>query len=115
MAKQVQTTLHDDIDGGTKDVASYHIGLAGQWYEIDLSDINAGKLDPFFEVARPVDAAEVAAIYKAAKKRGASGQDIKHDKAEIAKAREWGKKNGYSVSKAGRLSKELWAAFETAA
>lgn len=112
-----KTTVHysDDIDGSTEDISTYHIGLAGAWFEIDLSDINAGKLDPFFEVARPVDAAEVAAIYKAAKKRGASGQDIKHDKAEIAKARDWGRKNGYAVSKAGRLSKELWAAFDAAA
>lgn len=115
MAKQTQTTLHDDIDGTTATVSTYHIGLAGQWYEIDLKDDHAEGLDPFFEVARPIDAAEVAAIYKAAKKRGASTQEVKHDKAEIAKAREWGKKNGYSVSKAGRLSKELWAAFDAAA
>lgn len=112
-----QTTVHysDDLDGSTEDISTYHIGLAGQWYEIDLSDANASRFDPFFEVARPVDAAEVAGIYKAAKKRGASGQDIKHDKAEIAKARDWGRKNGYAVSKAGRLSKELWAAFDAAA
>lgn len=110
MAKQTTVELTDDIDGTTATVSTYHIGLAGQWYEIDLKDDHAEGLDPFFEVARPIDAAEVEAIYKPKARKA----EVKHDRAEIAKARDWGRKNGYAPSKAGRLSKELWAAYEAA-
>jgi hypothetical protein len=115
MAKVTNVELTDDIDGSTEDVRTYHIGLANEWYEIDLSDDHSEEiLDTLFHAARKVDTETVASIYtKSRRGRKANAEPAeKRDKATVAEARDWGLKNGFAVSKAGRLSRELWTAFD---
>ncbi len=56
LAKTVITTLTDDIDGATKDVATYRFGWLGRDYEVDLSAKNFKAFDaaiaPYVQAGR---------------------------------------------------------------
>ena len=89
MARQVQVTLIDDIDG-TPAESTVYFGLEGMHYEIDLSQDNLNKLREFL---RP--------YIKAGRRSAPPSSD------EAARIRAWAKEKGYDVSDRGRLSHEI--------
>lgn len=108
MAQRVHVLLVDDIDG--KDATETVLfGLDGVSYEIDLSERNAAALRD--DLAQWVGHARRAAGRKTTGRRGPATTVRRTDLNEI---REWGRKNGFTVSDRGRVSGDLQAAYDQA-
>lgn len=112
MARKVEVTLIDDLDGGDAD-ETVSFGLDGTRYEIDLSAANAKKLRN--SLAKFVDAAR--------KEKGAARQPARGAARKAAAApagpntsdvREWAKAQGYEVSERGRVANDLIVKFQEA-
>ena len=112
MARQVITTLIDDLDGKPAD-RTVEFSLDGTSYTIDLSDANAGKLrkalDPFISAGSRVG-------------RGGSGRGpgrpasaatgrAGNDRDQNRQIREWAVANGYTVSERGRIPQNVTDAY----
>lgn len=107
MAQQVQVLLVDDIDGG-KAAETVTFGLDGVQYEIDLSAKNAAKL-------RDALSTWVANARRAGGRRSSGrGRSARSSSGDLTAMREWGRKNGFTVSDRGRISAELQAAYKKA-
>jgi hypothetical protein len=110
MARKVEVTLIDDLDGGDAD-ETVSFGLDGTRYEIDLSAANAKKLRnslaKFIDAARKDKGARQparGAARKAAAPAGPNTSDV----------REWAKAQGYEVSERGRVANDLIVKFQEA-
>lgn len=110
MARKVEVTLVDDIDGGEAD-ETVVFGLDGTRYEIDLSSSNAEKLRDalakFIDAARKDKGGRQPARGGAARKAVASGPNT-------SDVREWAKAQGYDVSERGRVANDLIVKFQEA-
>ncbi|MGJ9403273.1 histone-like nucleoid-structuring protein Lsr2 [Arthrobacter sp. KK5.5] len=96
MARKVEITLVDDLDGSPAE-ETVHFGLDGSHYEIDLGAANAGRLR---EILAPfVDAARRSNAYSS---------------AEAPAIRAWAAEQGFHVSERGRLHSEVIEAYRTA-
>lgn len=132
MAQKVisYVVYNDDLTGeefaeGHGETLSY--GLDGAVYEIDLTEANAKELREFLSryttVSRKIvgSRGRVLAAGQALAKgpgTGIRGPDKKprRGRAEMAKIREWGKANGYTVPEPGqgRVPEELTKAYDRA-
>ena len=108
MAQQVQVLLVDDIDGG-KAAETVTFALDGVQYEIDLSTKNAAKLRDAFSTW--VGNARRSGGRRSA---GGRGRGSRSSSGDLTAVREWGRKNGFTVSDRGRISAELQAAYKKA-
>lgn len=108
MAQQVQVLLVDDIDGG-KAAETVTFALDGVQYEIDLSTKNAAKL-------RDALSTWVGNARRSGGRRsaGGRGRGSRSTSGDLTAVREWGRKNGFTVSDRGRISAELQAAYKKA-
>ena len=116
MARQVITTLIDDIDG-SEATETVDFGIDGYAYTIDLSEKNADKLrtllDPFIGAGTRVG--RTGASSGAMLPRGAVGSRSRASVAEPQKAdrklnqaiREWAHSAGHRVSDRGRIPTEI--------
>jgi hypothetical protein len=110
MAQRVQVILEDDLDG-SEAAETVEFSLDGVNYEIDLSDSNAAQLRNDF--ARWVGQARRSGGRRQTRRRnGGSGGGSSRE--ELAKIREWGRANGYSVSDRGRVSQDVQEAYAAA-
>lgn len=113
MARQVITTLIDDIDGKPAD-RTVEFALDGIAYTIDLSDANVGKLrkalDPYINAGTRIG--RVGGTGRIAARRGAV--PARSDREQNAAIREWAVKNGYEVSERGRIPTAVVEAYEAA-
>jgi hypothetical protein len=112
MARQVITTLIDDLDGKKAD-RTVEFALDGTSYTIDLSEANAGKLrkalDPFIAAGTRVGRGAVRpARTVAATRRTASSRD------ENKAIRDWAVENGYQISERGRIPQNVSDAYRAA-
>ena len=111
MAQKVTVTLVDDLDGGTAE-GTVEFGLDGVAYEIDLSEINAGKLRDsladFVSNARKAGRRSKTAVPV---RRSTGGGRASVDREQNAAIREWARKNGYNVSDRGRIPAEVLDAY----
>ncbi|WP_213453946.1 histone-like nucleoid-structuring protein Lsr2 [Rhizomonospora bruguierae] len=114
MAKQVITSLIDDIDGKPAD-HTIEFGLDGVGYTIDLSDKNADKLraalHPYIEAGNRVGRVG-GSNRPVARSRGAATTRANRD--QTAAIREWAVNNGYEVSHRGRIPAKVVEAYEEA-
>lgn len=105
MARQVQTILVDDIDGG-KAEEMVTFALDGAAYEIDLSSDNAQKLRdalaPFVDSARKTGRVGRGASRGGGRPRS-SGGGATADREQNQAIREWAKNRGHKVSPRGRI------------
>jgi hypothetical protein len=108
MARKVEVTLIDDIDGGEAD-ETVVFGLDGTRYEIDLSSANAKKLRD--KVAKFVDAARKD---KGGRTSGRGGARKVVAGPNTSDVREWAKAQGYEVSERGRVANDLIVKFQEA-
>ncbi len=109
MARQVITTLIDDLDGKKAD-RTVEFALDGTTYTIDLSEANAGKLrkalDPFIVAGARVGRGGVRpARTVATARRTASSRD------ENKAIRDWAVENGYEISERGRIPQSVSDAY----
>jgi hypothetical protein len=109
MARQVITTLIDDLDGKKAD-RTVEFSLDGTSYTIDLSDANAGKLrkalDPFISAGTRVGRGS------ARPRTGAAGRAGSRD--ENKAIREWAISNGHEISERGRIPQSVSDAYRAA-
>jgi hypothetical protein len=109
MARQVITTLIDDLDGKKAD-RTVEFSLDGTSYTIDLSEANAGKLrkalDPYINAGTRLgrSAGRIPAR-RAAPNRTASSRD------ENRQIREWAAANGHQISERGRIPQSVSDAY----
>ena len=114
MARQVITTLIDDLDGKAAD-RTVEFSLDGTSYTIDLSEANAGKLrkalDPFIEAGTRLGRAgsgRIAGRSPSAPTRTAGSRD------ENRLIREWAAENGHQISERGRIPQNVSNAYRAA-
>ena len=115
MARQVITTLIDDLDGKKAD-RTVEFSLDGTAYTIDLSDANAGKLrkalDPFINAGTRVGRGSVRgqSRHAGAVTSGRTAGSRDENKA----IREWAASNGHQISERGRISQSVSDAYRSA-
>ncbi len=114
MARQVITTLIDDLDGKKAD-RTVEFSLDGTAYTIDLSDANAGKLrkalDPFIAAGTRVGRASGRTARNSgpgAATRPAGSRD------ENKMIRDWAVQNGHQISERGRIPQSVTSAYRAA-
>jgi len=111
MARQVITTLIDDLDGKKAD-QTIEFALDGTTYTIDLSNANAGKLrkvlDPFIVAGTRVGRVP---IRRAA---GGSAGRAAPSREENRAMREWAQRNGHQISERGRIPQSVIDAYRAA-
>jgi hypothetical protein len=114
MARQVITTLIDDLDGKKAD-RTVEFSLDGVNYTIDLSEANAGKLrkvlDPYISAGTRIgrSSSRIPARRTApAPARTAGSRD------ENRLIREWAVANGHQISERGRIPQSVTDAYRTA-
>lgn len=111
MARQVITTLIDDLDGKKAD-RTVEFSLDGTSYTIDLSDANAGKLrkalDPFINAGTRVGRGGAPRARAASAGRTATSRD------ENKAIREWAVANGHEISERGRIPQGVSDAYRAA-
>jgi hypothetical protein len=116
MAQKTIVQLIDDLDGTISDaIETVTFGLDGVTYEIDLSDVNAGKLREeladFVASARrlggrlkPGTASAVA--------RSTSSNSSGRSREQTQAIREWARSNGWDIADRGRIPANVIEAFE---
>ncbi|GLY95871.1 Lsr2 family protein [Actinoplanes sp. NBRC 103695] len=111
MARQVITTLIDDLDGKKAD-RTVEFSLDGASYTIDLSDANAGKLrkalDPFITAGTRVGRGGAVRV------RASSGGRTATSRDENKAIREWALANGHQISERGRIPQGVSDAYRAA-
>lgn len=110
MAKKVQVTLVDDIDG-SEAVETVSFALDGTSYEIDLSKGNAKKLRD--ALSTYVGNARRPGRQRASGNRSARGS-ARADREQIQAVREWARRNGHKVSDRGRVPASILEAYNAA-
>ncbi len=110
MARKVQVTLVDDLDGGQAD-ETVAFEFDGTAYEIDLSTKNAEKLrkavGSYINVARKVGRTGSKRFRSSA--AGVSTADREHNQV----IRKWAKAQGLKVSDRGRISADVVEQYKT--
>jgi hypothetical protein len=113
MARQVITTLIDDLDGKKAD-RTVEFSLDGTNYTIDLSEANAGKLrkalDPYINAGTRLGRASTGRIpaRRSVPARTAGSRD------ENRLIREWAVANGHQISERGRIPQSVTDAYRAA-
>ncbi|MGJ6127160.1 Lsr2 family protein [Mycolicibacterium sp. Y3] len=113
MAERIIRQLVDDLDGSAiADGAGEHIefGLRGTTYAIDLSDVNAAKLDDALKIF--IAAARRTGGRHTVKAARTTQSESEGRKARLTAIRQWARKQGYDVSSRGRISAEIVAEFD---
>src|SRR6185436_9462374 len=113
MARQVITTLIDDLDGKKAD-RTVEFSLDCINYTIDLSEANAGKLrkalDPYINAGTRLGRGSAGRIpvRRTAPSRTAGSRD------ENRSIREWAVANGHQISERGRIPQSVTDAYRAA-
>jgi hypothetical protein len=105
MAQRTQILYVDDIDG-SEAAGTVRFGLAGNDYEIDLSQEHADALvaaiQPYIAAARKVPSA----------RRPVKGtRPARHDQSDV---RAWARGQGIKISDRGRIPADVLARYESA-
>ncbi|MDT4991614.1 MAG: hypothetical protein QOH97_1506 [Actinoplanes sp.] len=111
MARQVITTLVDDLDGKKAD-RTVEFGLDGTTYTIDLSDANAGRLrkalDPYIAAGTRIGRTSGRSVRHSGlglPTRSAGSRD------ENKLIRDWAVQNGHQISERGRIPQSVTSAY----
>jgi nucleoid-associated protein Lsr2 len=112
MARQVITTLIDDLDGKKAD-RTVEFSLDGINYTIDLSEANAGKLrkalDPYISAGTRLGRGPGRiGARRGVPSRTAGSRD------ENRLIREWALANGHQISERGRIPQSVTDAYRAA-
>ena len=112
MARQVITTLIDDLDGKKAD-RTVEFSLDGTTYTIDLSEANAGKLrkalDPYISAGTRLGRSSG----RVPPRQSGSGRTA-GSRDENRLIREWATANGHQISERGRIPQSVSEAYRAA-
>ncbi|MGI8702633.1 MAG: histone-like nucleoid-structuring protein Lsr2 [Nocardioidaceae bacterium] len=111
MAKRVQVTLEDDLDGGGAD-ETVTFGIDGTSYEIDLTAEHAAGLRDAF--APYVGAARRSSATASRSGRSAGRSRQTSTGPELADVRQWARLSGYEISDRGRIPGNVREAYDAA-
>lgn len=126
MVQRVQVTTLCDVDSDDEG-ATFSFALRGVSYEIDLCDRHLkeleGMLEPFIDsgrriggrrqtTSRPSAPAARPAPPAPADGYGKASNDL--DKDARTKVRAWAKENGFEVGDRGRISQDIYNAYQEA-
>jgi Lsr2 len=115
MARQVITTLIDDLDGKKAD-RTVEFSLDGASYTIDLSEANIGKLrkvlDPYINAGTRLGRS--AGTTRIPSRRGAVPGRTASSRDENRLIREWAQANGHQISERGRIPQSVTDAYRGA-
>ena len=104
MARQVITTLIDDLDGGTAE-ETVRFSFEGAAYEIDLSGKNALKfrkaVEPYITAGTKVGRGGLVRVPASPRGSSAAGRE------ENAAIRAWAKAQGMDISDRGRIPQDV--------
>lgn len=103
MARQIITTLVDDIDGGTDGVETFKVN----GFEIDLGGSHASALREQLDLVVKYGRQTVAATGKGGKAAAVGRKRVKNP--DTAKLREWALANGKIQSTRGRIPEAVEA------
>lgn len=107
MARQVITSITDDLDG-SDDASTVTFSLEGRSYEIDLSKHNRAALEkalaPYIDAARSAGGAA----------RSTSRPRRRGNREDSAAIREWARLNGHQVNDRGRIPGSIVEAYNSA-
>lgn len=110
MAKRVQVTLEDDLDGGAAD-ETVTFGVDGTSYEIDLTAEHAAALRdalaPYVGAARRTSARPARSTRSPSRSRSGNG-------SQLAEVRQWARLSGYDISDRGRIPGNVREAYDAA-
>lgn len=118
MAKQVITSLIDDIDGKPAS-QTIEFGIDGVNYSIDLSDGNADRLratlHPYIDAGTRVGRIATGSRFTTPPRRagGRAGLPVT-SRDQTAAIREWAAKAGHEISNRGRIPARIVDAYEEA-
>jgi hypothetical protein len=114
MARQVITTLIDDLDGKKAD-RTVEFSLDGITYTIDLSEANAGKLrkalDPYISAGARLGRGSARVVRHA--RPGPVGRSA-GSRDENKMIRDWATQNGHQISERGRIPQSVTTAYRAA-
>ncbi|GGK84627.1 histone-like nucleoid-structuring protein Lsr2 [Mangrovihabitans endophyticus] len=114
MARQVITTLIDDLDGKTAD-RTVEFSLDGTSYTIDLSEANAGRLrkalDPFIAAGTRVGRGGGRGPKRTSAAFGGRSASSRDENKAI---RDWALRNGHQISERGRIPSSVSDAYREA-
>lgn len=117
MAKQVITSLIDDIDGKPA-TQTIEFGIDGVSYTIDLSDKNADKLrsalHPYIDAGTRVGRVTAGAPRRGARAGARPGLPARTSRDQTAAIREWAARAGHEISNRGRIPARIVEAYEAA-
>ncbi len=120
MARQVITSLIDDIDGKPAS-QTIEFGIDGVGYSIDLSDRNADKLraalHPYIDAGTRVGRVTPSGgRFTAGPRRpsGRAGLPARTSRDQTQAIREWAAKAGHEISNRGRIPARIVEAYEEA-
>ncbi|HEV7963964.1 MAG TPA: Lsr2 family protein [Actinoplanes sp.] len=115
MARQVITTLIDDLDGKKAD-RTVEFSLDGTSYTIDLSDANAGKLrkalDPYIAAGTRMGRGSGRGAVRHARVGAVSRPAGSRDENKLI--RDWAVENGHQISERGRIPQSVTSAYRAA-
>jgi hypothetical protein len=118
MARKVQVTIVDDLDGGVAE-ESVSFAIDGASYEIDLSSDNAAALRdalaPYVGSARKAGKGAVQAKVARPRGKAPAGTSTAADREQNQAIRDWAKKHGFQVSDRGRIPAEIIDKYHSAA
>jgi len=116
MARQVITTLIDDLDGKAAD-RTVEFSLDGLSYTIDLSEANAGKLrkalDPFINAGTRIGRGGAGRGAGRAGSGASTGRTA-GSRDENRLIREWAAEHGHQISERGRIPQSVSSAYRAA-
>ncbi|MBB1152500.1 histone-like nucleoid-structuring protein Lsr2 [Amycolatopsis dendrobii] len=117
MAQKVLVEIVDDLDGGVA-TQTVPFALDGLSYEIDLSDENAQtlreQLARYIDAGRRVGGRRIRTAVGQSTTSGGShnGPATASNRERNQRVRARAQANGYKISDRGRISNEVYAAFE---
>jgi len=115
MARKVLIEIVDDLDGGAA-AQTVPFALDGVAYEIDLSDENADALrhtlTRYIEAGQRIGGRRIKTAVGRSTASTGSGTTRTADRGHNQQVRAWALANGYEISERGRISREIYAAFE---
>jgi hypothetical protein len=125
MAQKIVQLLVDDLTGEESDVAdveNVEFSLDGLGFEIDLTTENAAKLreafSPYIAVARRRSTSPATLAGRATQRATARSSPAPArrrptiDREQSAAIREWANRNGWELSKRGRIPRDAAEAYQ---
>lgn len=111
MAKQIDVTWIDDLDGENVADETVQFGLDGIAYEIDLAEANAKQLRQDIHRWTETSRRITGRRHQRARSSTNGARRAPVDREQTTMIREWARNNGYDISARGRIPANIIDAY----